>query len=159
GYPQHAWPRIGTSAWAVVSGAVVCALLVTVLLWLMLQRQWITPVRRLATAAERMAAGEWGQRVEPGGADDVRFFAQKLNHAAAQAERQLADLRHQRADLRVLVDTLPDPVVTIGPDRRVRLVNRPAVALFGLGAGRAGGRTVAVGLLAVAVLLPLHGAS
>src|SRR4051812_34131906 len=151
-YPQHTWPRVGASAWSVVVGAVVCALLVTALLWLMLQRQWITPVRRLAAAAERLAAGEWDQRVEPGGADDVRFFTDKLNHAAAQAERQLADLRHQRADLRVLVDTLPDPVVTIGPDRRVRLINRPAVALFGVDPERAIGQTVAVVLPEVALL-------
>jgi len=142
-YPQHVWARIGTSAGAVVAGAAMSALLVMALLWLLLQRQWITPVRRLAAAAERMAAGEWGQRVDPGGADDVQFFSDKLNHVAAQAQRQLADLRHQRADLRVLVDTLPDPVLMIGPDRRVRLINPPAVALFGSEAWRALGQTVA----------------
>jgi two-component system phosphate regulon sensor histidine kinase PhoR len=157
-YPQHVWPQIGSSARAVVAGAVVCALLVTSLLWMMLQRQWITPVRRLAAAAERMAAGEWAQRVEPTGADDVRFFSAKLNHAAAQAEAQLADLRHQRAELRVLVDTLPDPVVLIGPDRRVRLINRPAVALFGVDPERAVGQMVAVVVPEVAVLTLLDAA-
>ena len=143
-YPQHQWARIGASAWMVVAGAVVCALLVTCLLWMLLQRQWIAPVRRLAAAAERMAVGDWTQRVEPDGADDVRFFTAKLNQLAGQAERQLADLRHQRVDLRVLVDTLPDPVVLIGPDRRVRLINRPAVERFGVDAERAVGQTLAV---------------
>ena len=143
-YPQHAWARIGASAWAVVGGAALCALLVTALLWLLLQRQWIAPVRRLAASAERMAAGDWNQRVEPAGADDVRFFTTKLNQAAGQAERQLADLRHQRADLRVLVDTLPDPVLMIGPDRRVRLVNRPAATRLGLDPDRAVRQTLAV---------------
>jgi two-component system phosphate regulon sensor histidine kinase PhoR len=143
-YPQHRWVRIGTSAGVVVTGAVVCALLVTSLLWLMLQRQWIGPVRRLAGAAERMAGGEWAQRVEPDGAPDVQFFTAKLNQLAGQAEKQLSDLRHQRADLRVLVDTLPDPVVLIGPDRRVRLVNRPAAARLGVDAERAAGQTLAV---------------
>ena len=141
-YPQHVWARIGTSAWAVVAGAVVCALLVTSLLLLMLQRQWVTPVRRLAAAAERMAAGEWAQRVEPAGADDVQFFTAKLNHVAAQAERQLADLRHQRADLRALVDTLPDPIVVIDADRRVRLINPPAAALLEVEPERALGQKV-----------------
>ena len=129
-YPQHVWSRIGTSAGAVVGGAVVCALMLTWLLWFMLQRRWITPVRRLAAAAERMAAGEWAQRVTPEGADDVRFFTEKLNHVAAQAERQLSDLRHQRADLRALVDRLPDPILVIDPDRTVRLINPPAAALL-----------------------------
>ena len=143
-YPQRQWARIGASAWVVVAGAVACALLVTCLLWMLLQRQWIAPVRRLAAAAERMAVGDWTQRVEPDGADDVRFFTAKLNQLARQAERQLADLRHQRVDLRVLVDTLPDPVVLIGPDRRVRLINRPAVERFGVDAERAVGQTLAV---------------
>jgi two-component system phosphate regulon sensor histidine kinase PhoR len=141
-YPQHAWARIGTSAWAVVFGAAVSALLLTSLLWVLLQRQWITPVRRLAAAAERMAAGQWGQRVAPEGADDVQFFSAKLNHVAAQAERQLSDLRHQRADLRALVDTLPDPILVIDPDRRVRLINPPAAALLEVEPERALGEKV-----------------
>src|SRR5688500_1360557 len=141
-YPQHVWATIGTSAWAVVAGAVLCALLVTSLLWTLLQRQWITPVRRLAEAAERMAAGEWGQRVDPQGADDVQFFTAKLNHVASQAERQLADLRDQRADLRALVDTLPDPILVIDDDRRVRLINPPAAALLEVEPERALGEQV-----------------
>jgi two-component system phosphate regulon sensor histidine kinase PhoR len=131
-YPRHAWAHIGASAWVVVAGAVAAALLVTTLLWLMLLRQWINPVRRLAAAAERMAAGEWSQRVSPGGADDVQFFSEKLNLLASQAERSLADLRHQRADLRALVDTLPDPIVAIDHDRRVTLINPPAAELLGV---------------------------
>jgi two-component system phosphate regulon sensor histidine kinase PhoR len=143
-YPQHQWARVGASAGIIVAGAVACALLVTALLWLLLQRQWIAPVRRLAAAAERMAVGDWSQRVQPDGADDVRFFTDKLNQLAGHAERQLADLRHQRVDLRVLVDTLPDPVVLIGPDRRVRLINKPAVERFGVDAERSVGQTLAV---------------
>ena len=129
-YPQHVWADIGPSAWAVVAAAVACALLVTALLWLILQRLWINPVRRLAAAAERMAAGQWEQRVDPDGAEDVRFFSAKLNLVASQAERQLADLRHQRADLRALVDTLPDPILAIDYRRRVSLLNPPAAALL-----------------------------
>jgi two-component system phosphate regulon sensor histidine kinase PhoR len=141
-YPQHVWARIGTSAWAVVAGAVLSALLVTTLLWLLLQRQWITPVRRLAAAAEKMAAGEWGQRVTPEGADDVQFFSAKLNLVASQAERSLADLRCQRADLRALVDTLPDPILVIDEHRRVTLMNRPAAALLEIEPERALGQMV-----------------
>ena len=151
-YPQRAWERLGPSAGAVVAAAVLCALLATSVLWLMLHRQWIGPVRRLAAAAERMAAGGWAQRVEPSGAADVRFFTEKLNHVAAQAVRQLSELRHQRSDLRVLVDTLPDPVLMIGPDRRVRLINPPAAAVFGADPDRAVGQTVAVVVPEEAVL-------
>jgi two-component system phosphate regulon sensor histidine kinase PhoR len=154
-YPRHVWARIGTSAWLVVAGAVATALLVTTLLWLMLLRQWINPVRRLAAAAGRMAAGEWGQRVAPDGADDVRFFSAKLNLVASQAERSLADLRHQRADLRALVDTLPDPIVAIDHDRRVTLINPPAAALLGVAPEQAALRQRVVSVVSDEAVLKL----
>ena len=154
-YPQHLWARIGPGAWAVVGGAVVCALLATLLLWLMLLRQWINPVRRLAAAAERMAAGEWGQRVAPDGADDVQFFSSKLNLVASQAERSLAELRHQRADLRALVDTLPDPVLAIDGDRRVTVINPPAAALLDVQPEQAALRQRVVSVVADEAVLKL----
>src|SRR5688500_12244106 len=157
-YPKHVWARIGTSAWVVVSGAVVPALLVTSLLWLLLQRQWITPVRRLAEAAERMAGGEWTQRVSPEGAEDVQFFSAKLNLVASQAERSLTDLRLQRADLRALLDTLPDPILVIDPQRRITLINPPAAALLEVAPERALGQ-MAVNVVSDEAILRLVEAS
>ena len=57
------------------------------------------PIHALAEATDRMASGHWDARAIPRGADDLRFFSHRLNLAAEHAERQLADLNHQRADL------------------------------------------------------------
>ncbi len=99
-------------------------------------------MRALASAAERMAAGEWDVRATPRGAEDVRLFSGRLNVVAAQAQKQLADLRDQRADLAALVDTLPDPFLVIDAHRRILLMNAPAAALLQLTAEQAVGKTV-----------------
>ncbi len=141
-YPRHAWASLGTSIPAIVAGAIVAALLMVGLLAMLLQRQWIAPVRRLASAAERMAAGEWGQRVEPAGAEDLRFFSSRLNLVASHAQQQLADLRHQRQDLRALVDTLPDPILVSDPEGRIVLMNPPAASLLDVPPEQALGKQV-----------------
>ncbi len=141
-YPQRHWADLRAPAWTVLTAGVVCALLATtVLAWLLL-RQWINPVRELASAAERMAAGEWDVRAAPLGAEDLRLFSGRLNIVASQAQKQLADLRDQRADLAALVDTLPDPFLVTDAHRRILLMNAPAAALLQLTAEQAVGRTV-----------------
>src|SRR5688500_15084376 len=141
-YPQRYWADLRTPAWTVLGAGVVCALLATAVLAGLLLRQWINPVRALASAAERMAAGEWDVRATPRGAEDLRLFSGRLNVVAAQAQKQLADLRDQRADLAALVDTLPDPFLVIDAHRRILLMNAPAAALLQLTAEQAVGQTV-----------------
>jgi two-component system phosphate regulon sensor histidine kinase PhoR len=141
-YPQRYWADLRAPAWTVLIAGVVCALLATAVLAGLLLRQWINPVRGLASAADRMARGEWDVRVEPRGAEDLRHFSGRLNVVAAQAQKQLADLRDQRADLAALVDTLPDPFLVTDSRRHILLMNAPAAALLQLTQEQAVGRTV-----------------
>jgi two-component system phosphate regulon sensor histidine kinase PhoR len=131
-YPKRAWQRFATPGWAVVAAAALCALLVMAWLAWLLQRQWVAPVQSLWTAAARLAAGEWHTRVEPRGADELRFFSERLNVVAQQAQQQLAELDAQRADLRALVDSLPDPILLTDASRRVVMINAPAARLLGV---------------------------
>ncbi|MGH7215512.1 MAG: HAMP domain-containing sensor histidine kinase, partial [Tepidisphaeraceae bacterium] len=141
-YPRGTWVELGTPTWAIVAAAAGSALAVMGLLAWLLQRSWVGPVRELAGAAERMTAGQWNVRVIPQGADDIRFFGAKLNMLAASAEEQLATLRHQRADLQALVDSLPDPILATDAQQRVILINAPAAALFDLTPSQALGKRV-----------------
>ena len=128
-YPQSVWPQLDTTIWPVLIAATAAALLLMVLLSIVLRRQWIGPIRELAEATDRMASGQWDARVEAKGAEDLRFFSHRLNLAAEHAERQLADLNHQRADLQALVDSLPDPIFLIDVQGRIILLNLSAAKL------------------------------
>ena len=96
------------------------------------RRGWAMPVRRMETAAARMARGEWDVRVHPHGSPDAQRMAANLNLLAAQAYRQLSDLQHQRGGLQALVDTLPDPILAANPGGRITLMNAPAARLLSL---------------------------
>ena len=155
-YPKRAWTRFAAPAWAVVGAAALCALGVMAWLAWLLQRQWVAPVQALWTAAARMAAGEWHARVEPRGADELRFFSRQLNVVAQQAQQQLAELDAQRADLRALVDSLPDPILLTDASRRVVMINAPAARLLGVAAPDAQRRLVAEVVSDEAVLVLLE---
>ena len=86
-YPQHVWAKLGVPVWAIVLAATVsAAMLMSGLAWI-LQQRWIHPVQELASAADRMAAGQWQTRVEPAGADEVRFLGGQFNIMAAHARK------------------------------------------------------------------------
>ena len=141
-FPQRTWAKADVPVWQVVGGGMLAAVLAVGVLWSVLQRRWILPTRRLIAAAEQMAAGDWNARVDPAGADELQFFSTRLNLVALHAQRQLGDLRHQRADLQALVDTLPDPVLATDDAGEVILINLPAARLLALSRSRALGRNV-----------------
>ncbi len=62
----------------------------------------------------------------------MQRMATNLNQLAAQAYKQLSDLQQQRGGLQALVDTLPDPILAIGPGGRITLMNAPASKLLSL---------------------------
>ncbi|MEO7158499.1 MAG: PAS domain-containing protein, partial [Vicinamibacterales bacterium] len=138
-YPQSAWTAMTTPAWMILIPAVAVAVLLLTWLAAILQRQWISPVRDLASAADEMAEGHWHVRVEPRGAEDLRFFSRRLNLVAQQAEKQVADLNSQRRDLQALVDSLPDPILLTDENEKLLAVNTPAEKLFRIPARRAVG--------------------
>jgi two-component system phosphate regulon sensor histidine kinase PhoR len=131
-YPTFSWSSLRTPLWIVAIGGLVATLVMVFVLAWIIQRQWVNPTRDLTGAAERMAAGHWNARVDPHGASEVRFLAEKMNELASQAENQLAELGKQRRDLRSLVDTLPDPILVTDTAGRVVLVNVPAADLLQL---------------------------
>ena len=139
-YVHNAWASLQTPLWAVtITGAAITAFMVGVMA-VTLQRQWVGPTRAVSAAAGRLAAGQWDARVDLRGSGEVRQLGSQVNHLAAQAEQQLAELKRQRRDLRSLVDTLPDPILVTDAAGRIELVNVPAADLVRLSPPRVVGQ-------------------
>ena len=130
GYPRDLWVAMGTPVSVILIAGIICSLLAVTMLAVVLQRRWIAPINHVSRYAQRMAAGEWNLRVETNGADELRFFGEKLNALAGAAETQMSSLRHQRADLQALVDSLPDPILATDAQQRIILLNHAATTLF-----------------------------
>jgi two-component system phosphate regulon sensor histidine kinase PhoR len=132
------WPEF--PALLLVAPAIVASLLIFVWITIVLRKRWVAPVRHLADVADRMTAGDWSARAEAAGAEDARSLATRLNLLAAAAQKQLAELDHQRSDLHQLVDSLPDPILLCDAQQKLILINAPAAKLLQLGAEQALGK-------------------
>jgi signal transduction histidine kinase len=120
-----------------------------------LARHILRPVEALTAAARRMAAGDLGVRVEPGGRDEIGELARAFNAMAerrATAERLRRDLvndvahelrgplTHLRGPLEALEDGLlaPTPETLAGLGDEVRLLERLVDDLQDLALAEAG---------------------
>jgi signal transduction histidine kinase len=115
--------RLGISPWATVPVAVVAALTVTQLL----ARGMTSPLREMTLAAQRMAQGDYSQRVHASSRDEVGELARAFNRTAATLEmvdrhrRDLVanvshELRTPISALRAVLENLVDGVSNPGPE-------------------------------------------
>ena len=114
------------------AAAVLGALLLFAFIMLLtLRRQVAAPLATLAQAADRLAAGELQARVQSDAHDELGRVAHAFDRMAGRLGETVASLRRERQFLQHLVDGMPDPVVVIGPDYRIRLANRAYADLLG----------------------------
>ncbi len=105
------------------AGALVTALVLAAA-WRFVHVDVLVPVHRLAAAAERLARGDLSARVPVTGEDELGRLAAAFNRMAERLQALVERLRAHDAYLQALIDTVPDGIRVIGPDRRIRLANR-----------------------------------
>ncbi|QTD45109.1 sensor histidine kinase [Ottowia testudinis] len=98
-----------------------------------LRRQVAWPLARLAAATDRLAQGELSARVgaPAHGPDELGRVAHGFDDMAARVQTMVGDLAEQHRFLQTLIDAIPDPVLVIAPDHRIRLANSAYGALTG----------------------------
>ena len=115
--------RLGLSPWATVPVAVAAALVVTQLL----ARGMTSPLREMTDAAQRMAQGDYSQRVRATSGDEVGELARAFNRMSATLElvdrhrRDLVanvshELRTPISALQAVLENLADGVSEPGPE-------------------------------------------
>jgi len=116
------------------------ALALFAICWLALNlsKQVTRPVESLADAMEAIAAGDYAHRVGSSATEELGELVDSFNAMATDLEtaRTAADrsnaqlselntaLRARRSELETLVETIPNSVVTLSPDKNVLLANR-----------------------------------
>jgi signal transduction histidine kinase len=101
-----------------------------------LLRAVVTPIRRVATATGRVAAGDLDVTVPEQGAGEVGQLAQSFNEMARSLDRQKRDLATQNVDLerlanvlRAVLDSTVDGILLSDAEGNVQLANRPVLNL------------------------------
>ena len=115
---------------ALILGAGIAALLVSLAVLVALARRVTAPIERLTASAERLAQGD-AVTFSVGGPEEVERLGASLRRMAAAilGERQLAEAERDR--LAVIIDELADAVVIADAAGRVVIANRAAAARFG----------------------------
>jgi len=125
---------LGTTAWA--------------------QRRWERPTRELTRAAADIAAGRWDVRssVAPTAAYELRRLAGVIDRIADAAAGRFAALSERSANLKLLVDALPDPILVSDAQDRIVLINAPAERLLQLPPQQVVGRPFVAAVNDLAIL-------
>ena len=103
----------------IVGGSLVVATGIT-LLWLVLRRDVLSPLRQLQDTAERVSRGEQSARVQVRSRDEVESFADSLNRmldANERVQRQLSGM-NQALDLKI--GELSEANVGLGESNRLK---------------------------------------
>ncbi|HOF30276.1 MAG TPA: ATP-binding protein [Burkholderiaceae bacterium] len=128
--PLPAGTGLHTHSALLVLGLAALALFGGMTAWT-LRRQINQPLQQLTAAADRIACGDISARAAMSGNDE---FARLGRHFDAMAERidaTVGSLRAQQGFLQQLVDAIPDPVLVVGPDYRIRIANAAYGQLIG----------------------------
>jgi len=112
---------------------------------LFLSKQITRPVEALADAMNEIGEGQYGTRVTVTASQELGELIRSFNHMAADLEqsRALAEssaaelstvnsaLEARRKELETILETIPNSVVTLDPDRNILQANRAFLRLTG----------------------------
>jgi two-component system, OmpR family, phosphate regulon sensor histidine kinase PhoR len=86
-------------------------------------------VRRLAQAAEEMAAGNFDAPLRPGGSDEIGDLTRSLDSMREELRKTFTLLATERDRLSAIFDGLKEAVIVVGEDGAVRFTNPAAERL------------------------------
>jgi diguanylate cyclase (GGDEF)-like protein len=102
----------------------------------LLGRSVVGTLRRLAGAADAIAGGRLGERVEAGGNDEFAQLGRAFNRMASQLEQRLRELEAERSRVQEAVARFGEALAaTHDPDQLVHLVVESAVEATGADGG------------------------
>ena len=118
-----------------ILGAVLRALVfIGIIVYLL--RFAVAPIRRIASATERVAGGDLDVKVPEEGPGEIGQLATSFNKMAESLVRQRRDLAAQNVDLerlanvlRAVLDSTVDGILLSDADGNVQLANRPVLSL------------------------------
>lgn len=115
---------------------VISLFIVGVAVWIALNvaDRLVRPVGELVGASRRVAAGDLSARVAtPSSKDEVGTLATAFNTMTKRLEEQTGALESRRALIEAVLTGVSAGVISVGPDRNIRLMNASAQTLLATG--------------------------
>jgi signal transduction histidine kinase len=109
--------------------ALLIAIAIGVLVGFLVSSLIAIRVRRLARAAEQMAAGHFEAPLPPGGGDEIGDLTRSLDSMREELRKTFSMLATERDRLSAIFDGLKEAVIVVGEDGAVRFTNPAAERL------------------------------
>jgi len=116
------------------------ALAVALGIALFVARRVTRPVVEMQAIARAMAEGDFATRAPVRSPDEIGQLGRALNAMAARMRERLEDIQHEQAKVAAILDGMEDGVIAVDGRDHVVLMNEPARAMCGPGAGRGEGK-------------------
>ncbi len=116
---------------------VLTFLLIFVSSWIAfhVSRGLTAPIMALAEAADHIAKGELGYRVDTIAEDELATLVAAFNQMSAKLEENASELTERRRYTETVLNTLPTGVISINTDGKVSTINPAAIEMLRLGRG------------------------
>ena len=121
--------------WWLIVVAVLCAVIAgAILVWF--PRLVLRPIDALKKGITGIANHNYEQRLDFSGNREFESVAESFNDMAAKLDEyrrsSLDDLMTAKKRIEAIVNTLHEPIVGLGPDRRILFMNREALSVLNL---------------------------
>jgi signal transduction histidine kinase len=105
--------------------------------------RWLAePLRTLRDAALALAQGDLSRRTALRSRDEIGELAETFDRVVARLQGTIAELAHDRRQMRAVFDTMTDGLLVTDAAGKVCLLNPAAARLLGVAAEGAAGKTV-----------------
>jgi len=130
--PLTQFQRNVRAATNVVLLGTAIATVFAILLAALLTHRITLPLNAMRSSLQRLERGEFGVRLDPGGADELGVLARTLNRAQDQLERTIQNLTGQRNQRDAILASMVEGLVAVDSEERILLMNRSARRLLAL---------------------------
>ncbi|MGI6037715.1 MAG: ATP-binding protein [Limnochordia bacterium] len=129
-YPLHSFASTGSSVNGVLLRSVVLAVVFSVVVGLILSRKIAKPLQEMTRISLAMSKGNFDQRVENIGDDEVGQLAAAFNHLSDELGRTINALSQEKSKTESILASMTDGVIACDSAGEVILINPPAAEFF-----------------------------
>lgn len=115
----------------IIMQALIIGLLTSVLLSFLLSKTIVSPIEKLTEGAERMAAGDFGNKISMESTDEIGILTDTFNHMAGVLQDTISAMENERNKLDTLFLHMTDGVVAFDHEGTMIHFNPAATDMLG----------------------------
>ncbi len=119
----------------IIIQSLVIGLIISILLSFVLSKTMVNPIQSLTRAAERVAGGDFSEKIEVGATDEIGVLTRTFNNMATQLHDTLDDIESERDKLSTVFRYMTDGLIAFSRDGKIIQYNPASERMLGVDLG------------------------